>query len=100
VVDVTTITVLRPDTEAPPASAIALAPRGELAERPVVGLVANGKPLARELLTVLAQELGTRLGRDLELELFSKPSAAYPITDGEAKLLAARAHLVITGLGD
>jgi hypothetical protein len=95
-----TITVLRPDTEAPPAAKIELAPRSELPERPVVGLVANGKPLARELLTVLGQELGARLGRDLELELFSKPSAAYPITDAEAKLLAARSHLVITGLGD
>ena len=94
------ITVLRPDTEAPPAAAIALAPRGELPKRPVIGLVANGKPLARELLTLLAQELGDRLGRELELELFSKPSAAYPITDGEARLLAARSHLVITGLGD
>jgi hypothetical protein len=94
------ITVLRPDTDPPPAAKIALAPRGELPRRPVVGLVANGKPLARELLTVLGRELGARLGRDLELELFSKPSAAYPITDGEAKLLAARSHLVITGLGD
>ena len=95
-----TITVLRPDLESPPAAAIELAPRAELPDRPVVGLVANGKPLARELLTVLAQELGARLGRELELDLFSKPSAAYPITDGEAKLLAARSHLVITGLGD
>ena len=94
------ITVLRPDTEAPPAATVRLAPRGELPERPVIGLIANGKPLAKEILTVLAQELGDRLGRDLELELFSKPSAAYPITDGEARLLAARSHLVITGLGD
>jgi hypothetical protein len=96
----TTITVLRPDTSAPPAAAVELAARRELPERPVIGLVANGKPLANELLTVLAQELGRRVGRDLELELFSKPSAAYPITDDEATMLAARSHLVITGLGD
>ena len=96
----TAITVLRPDTDPPAAATVELAPRVELPERPVVGLVANGKPLARELLTVLAQELGARVGRELELELLSKPSAAYPITDGEATLLAARSHLVITGLGD
>jgi hypothetical protein len=97
---VTAITVLRPDTSAPPAATVSLAPRNELPERPVIGLVANGKPLAKELLTVLAQELGKRLGRDLELELHAKPSAAYPITDDEATMLAARSHLVITGLGD
>jgi hypothetical protein len=96
----TRITVLRPDTDAPPAATVELAPRAELPERPVVGLVANGKPLSRELLTMLAEELGARLGRKLELELFSKPSAAYPIGDDEATMLAARSHLVITGLGD
>jgi hypothetical protein len=82
----TTITVLRPDTDAPPAPSVELAPRAELPARPVVGLVANGKPLSRELLTVLAEEIGARIGRELELELLSKPSA--------------RSHLVITGLGD
>jgi hypothetical protein len=96
----TMITVLRPDTDAPPPAAVELAPRRELPERPVVGLVANGKPLSRELLTVLAEELGARIGRDLELQVLAKPSAAYPITDDEATMLAARSHLVITGLGD
>ena len=96
----TTITVLRPDTDPPPSAGVELAPREELPERPVVGLVANGKPLSRELLTVLAEELGTRVGRELELVMFSKPSAAYPISDDEATMLAARSHLVITGLGD
>lgn len=94
------ITVLRPDTEAPPAATVTLAPRGELPARPVIGLVANGKPLAKEILSVLALELAARLGRDVDLDLVAKPSAAYPIDDDEARLLAARAHLVITGLGD
>ena len=94
------ITVIRPDTEAPPASTVELAPRGELPERPVVGLIANGKPLAKEILTVLAQEVAKRLDRDVTLDLVAKPSAAYPIEDDEAKLLAARSHLVIAGLGD
>ena len=94
------ITVLRPDTEAPPATTVTLAPREELPERPVIGLIANGKPLAKEILTVLAREVAKRLDRDVELELVAKPSAAYPIDDDEAKLLAARSHLVIAGLGD
>ena len=34
------------------------------------------------------------------VEVFSKPSAAKPIEADEAKEMAARAHLVITGVGD
>lgn len=94
------ITVLRPDSSAPRVVAVGLAPRRELPARPVVGLVVNGKPLAAELLTVLAQELAKRLGREVDLELLAKPSAAYPILDDEATRLAARSHVVIAGLGD
>lgn len=94
------ITVLRPDTTAPPVRRVSLARRAELPARPVIGLVVNGKPLASELLTVLADELAKRLGREADIELLEKPSAAYPILDDEATQLAARSHLVITGLGD
>jgi hypothetical protein len=94
------ITVLRPDMAAPPARSVVLAPRGELPPRPVIGLVVNGKPLAAELLTVLAGELAKRLGRPFEIELLTKPAAGYPMLDDEATQLAARSHLVITGLGD
>ena len=94
------ITVLRPDTDAPPVAAVTLAERGELPARPVIGLVVNGKPLARELLTILAEELGTRVGREVDLELLTKPGAGYPILDDQATQLAARSHLVIAGLGD
>jgi hypothetical protein len=34
------------------------------------------------------------------VEVFSKASASRPIDPEEAKVMAARAHLVITGLGD
>jgi hypothetical protein len=81
-------------------AAVELAPRRELPERPVIGLVANSKPFARELLTALAQELGRRLGRDVELALVAKPSAGYPLAAEEADALAVRAHVVIAGLGD
>lgn len=94
------ITVLRPDAPPPPVATVELAPRRSLPEKPVLGLVANGKPLARELLEALARELAARLGRDVEIALHAKPSAAYPITDDEATQLAVRSHMVIAGLGD
>jgi hypothetical protein len=94
------ITVLRPDQPAPPPADFELAERAELPERPVIGIVPNGKPLAKELLGVLADELRKRLGRDIEIEMLAKPSAAYPITDDEASAMAARCHVVISGLGD
>jgi hypothetical protein len=94
------ITVLRPDTPDTPRPALDLAPRGVLPPRPVIGLIANGKPLARELLEMLADELRTPLHRDIDVQLIEKPSAAYPITAVQADGMAARAHFVITGVGD
>jgi hypothetical protein len=94
------IVVLRPDQPAPPPSDFELALREELPERPVIGIVPNGKPLAKELLGVLADELRKRLGREVEIEMLAKPSAAYPITDDQASAMAARCHIVISGLGD
>jgi hypothetical protein len=94
------IRVLRPDvTDAPP-TAVRLAERRELPDRPVIGLIANGKPLAKELLAILADEVGTRLGRPVELEWLVKPAASAVISAEEAKVMAVRAHVVISGLGD
>lgn len=93
------IQVLRPDDPAPQPEPLRLAPRRPLPERPVVGLVANGKPLAAELLELLAAELRARHG-NLEVEILRKPSAAYAITAEQASDMAARAHIVITGVGD
>jgi hypothetical protein len=94
------ITVLRPDTPDTPRPQLDLAPRGPLPLRPVIGLIANGKPLARELLEVLADELRQPLQRDIDVQLIEKPNAAYPITAAQADAMAARAHVVITGVGD
>lgn len=93
------ITVHRPDVPAPPAEAMVLAERRPLPERPTIGLIDNGKPRAKELLELLAAELSSRVG-DGEVVLLRKPSAAYPITVSQASDMAARAHLVITGVGD
>lgn len=93
------ITVLRPDTEA---STVArgLAPRTALPARPVVGLIANGKPFARELLSLLAAEFADRLGREVDVELLAKPSAGHAIEPAEARRMAARCHVLVSGLGD
>ena len=94
------ITVLRPDQiEAPPAR-VSLAPRAELPDTPTIGLVANGKPFAAELLTMLAEEIERRTGRRLAVELVRKPSSTSPIPDDEATLLAARCHVIVAGIGD
>ena len=96
----TKITVLRPDEPAPQVASVALAPRRELPERPVIGVISNGKPLAKELLDALVAELGARLGREVDVEHLAKPSAAYVIGAEEADVMAVRAHVVISGLGD
>jgi hypothetical protein len=94
------IVVLRPDTEPQALATADLAARRELPERPVIGLIDNGKPGARELLSVLAEELGKRVGRGADAVLVSKPSASYPIPDDEAAQLASRCDVVVAGLGD
>ena len=94
------ITVLRPDFREQPRQPLVLAPRRELPARVVIGLVANGKPLATELLQAVAAELRPRLRGQPTIELIRKPNAAYPITMTQADGRAARAHLVITGVGD
>jgi hypothetical protein len=94
------IQVYRPDVPEPPAPAFALAPRRELPAAPVIGLIPNGKPLARELLAVLAQELSAAVGRACELTWLEKPAASAVISAEEATAMAVRAHIVISGLGD
>lgn len=94
------ITVYRPDQIQAVPDPIPLAPRRKLAERPVVGLIANGKPFAKEVLGALARQIEIEIGREVDVELLSKPSAAYVISAEEADVMAARAHVVISGLGD
>ena len=95
----TTITVYRPDHAESLPEPVPLAPRRVPAEKFVLGLIPNGKPKARDLLGMIADEFRAR-GRDFEIELLQKPSAGTSITAEEATAMAARCHLVITGLGD
>lgn len=94
------ITVLRPDEEPAPAASVDYARRVDLPEEGAhVILIENGKPRARDLMQFVADELRQRHAI-ASVEVFSKPSAAKPIEALEAKEMAARAHLVITGVGD
>ena len=94
------ITVLRPDEPAPQVASVARAPRRALPERPVVGGFSHRQPLAQELLDALVLEFSLKLGREVDVERLAKPSAAYVISAEEADVMAVRAHMVISGLGD
>lgn len=93
------IEVLRPDVSPEESSPVDLASRGEAPDDAHLTIIENGKPNARPLLEHVAEELRERLPV-AEVETVSKPSAAKPIDADEARMLAARSHLVITGLGD
>jgi hypothetical protein len=94
-----TVLVYRPDVQEAPPTPIDLAPRHEIGAGSRLVLIDNGKAKAKELLTYLAAELQTRLPI-ASVEVVSKASAGYPLEDEHAEELAARADLVITGLGD
>ena len=67
--------------------------------RPVIGIVDNRKPHAREILELLADELGSG-SATAEVVLLQKKGAGNPMPPEMASDMAARAHLVITGVGD
>jgi hypothetical protein len=94
-----TIAVLRPDVDDPEVAPIEPAPRGELPDGARLLLIDNGKAKAKDLLGFLAAELRERLPIG-SVEVVSKPGAGVPLEDDHARELAARADLVVTGLGD
>ena len=93
------ITVLRPDETPQPAGTVEYATRRGLPDDATLIIVENGKPRARDLMHYVAEELQRRYPIG-SIEVFSKLSAGKPIEPDEAKEMAARAHLVITGVGD
>ena len=94
------ITVHTPDVPEPLHASVTLAERAPLPERPTIGVISNGKPLAKELLDALVAELSVRLHREFDIERLAKRSAAYVISAEQADVMAVRAHVVISGLGD
>jgi hypothetical protein len=93
------ITVLRPDKPEVPAPPTELAPRLAVQDGAVLTLIQNGKPRARLMLELIAAEVEKSLPLQ-RIEVFSKPTAAKPIDADQARMLAARSRLVITGVGD
>jgi len=96
----TAITVVRPDHVSDVIDS-ARAPRQArgTVEPLHLTLVENGKPNARALLGHVADELRSRL-RLATVDVHSKPAAGKPIDADTADMLAARSHLVISGVGD
>ena len=94
------ISVHRPDEPAPTPTSVTLAARAPFPGRPTIGVISNGKPLAKELLDALVAEVSQRLHTEFDIERLAKPSAAYVISAEEADVMAVRAHMVISGLGD
>lgn len=94
------ITVLCPDKADPPPVPASRAPRTDVEPGALLTLIDNGKPRAREMLELIAEELRRELPEVTSVDVFSKPSAGKPIDADEARMLAARSRLVITGLGD
>ncbi|MEC7924293.1 MAG: hypothetical protein VYB80_03650 [Actinomycetota bacterium] len=95
----TTIDVLNPEYETEGPSEVLMAIRSTPVEPVVITVIENSKPHAKELLTYVAEGLRERLPV-AEIEVHSKSSASKPIDADEAEMLAARTHLVISGLGD
>jgi hypothetical protein len=93
------ITVLRPDKPDSAGVPTDYAPRAPIEEGAVVTLISNGKPMARDLLELIATELREQIPIG-KVEIHEKASAGVPIDADLARMLAARSRLVITGLGD
>ncbi len=95
----TTVTVLTPDYESDAAPEVAMAPRSMPTDPVVITLIENAKPNAKELLGYVAEGLRERLPV-ADVVVHSKSAAGKPIDADVAETLAARSHLVISGLGD
>ncbi len=93
------IRVLSPVYEEAGPVEVSMAPRSSPAEPVVIGVIENAKNNAKELLTYLAEGLSNRLPV-ADIVVHSKSAAGKPIDADAAEMLAARCHLIISGLGD
>lgn len=97
----TRINVYNPTVGEFAGAAFDLAPRG--GDAPEGGyrllIVENSKPRAKWLLTRVAELAKTRLPI-ASIDVHSKLSAGKELDGDVTRMLAARSHLVITGLGD
>ena len=70
-----------------------------LPSAPVLGLIDNGKPRAEDLLLAIGRQLQAR-GLVSSHFVWRKGSAAKPITTEERANMLARAHVIVSGIGD
>jgi hypothetical protein len=97
------ITVLRPDKSAVSSGdgpAGALAERRPIPDGAILTVIDNGKSHARIVLQMVADEVRERCPQIASVEVVSKTSAGILVSDEQARTVAARSALVITGLGD
>ncbi len=93
------VTVLSPVYEEARVDEVPMAPRFTPDQPVVIGVIDNAKNNAKELLTYLAEGLRDRLPV-ADIVVHSKSAAGKPIDADDAETLAARSHLIISGLGD
>lgn len=94
-----TITVLTPVYEDTGPEEVRMADRSTPTEPVTITVIENSKPMAKELLSYVAEGLRDRFPV-ADIFVHSKAAAGKPIDADEAEMLAARSHLVISGLGD
>ena len=93
------VTVLSPVYEEAQVAPVSMATRQMPTEPVVIGVIDNAKNNAKELLTYVAEGLRDRLPV-ADIVVHSKSAAGKPIDADAAETLAARSHLIISGLGD
>lgn len=70
-----------------------------LPPKPVVGLIDNSKTGAAEFLDALGRSL-VRRGVAGSHFMMQKETAAFSITDEDRSRMLARAHVIVSGIGD
>jgi hypothetical protein len=70
-----------------------------LPEKPVVGLIDNTKGRAGDLLTGIGRSLVRRGAAD-SFFMIRKPHSGVAITESDKVMLMAKAHIIVSGLGD
>lgn len=88
-----------PDPSSAPASNVPAHAWRSLPSKPVVGLVDNGKTGAAELLEAVGRVL-VRRGVAASHFVWQKATASYSLTNDERANILARAHVIVSGVGD
>lgn len=70
-----------------------------LPPKPVLGLIDNSKTGAAELLDALGRNL-VRRGVAVSYFMIQKETAAFSITNEDRTAMLARAHVIVSGIGD